>query len=512
MPFAGRDLSAPFDLSRWPLFNACRDLEGPALNDLHGSLSWSELEKACLITASRYLRLGVQPGDRIASLMPNGLQLVVHYLAGLRCGVILTPLNYRYTVPEIDHALKLTQPSLILLHPERQEDIDCSLAPGLCRLGCITPDEIRVEDYFDDGSYDHHLLLKHRDSDEPCFLFLTSGSTGRPKAATHTLRSMGWMIASIQKAADIKEKQRILAGTSLSHIASTLLVIAALSRGAQVAIPNDLSSSSIEILLRRHRPTLVMALPVTLFNLVRDENLNCDDFNSVQLCISGGDKVNHQLHNEFTNVTGLKIDEAYGMSEIGFATLSPVDGENRLGSIGRLCPGFEGSIRDEKGLEISEGEEGLLWIRSPSNTIGYWDNDIATAETIQGEWLNTGDVMRVDSDGYLWFCGRRKQIIIHDGSNICPQDVEDTLMEHPSVNYAGVIGVEDAIHGQNVHAYVSLKPAAATPSENDLIAFARERVGYKAPEVIHYLTSIPLNSVGKIDRVALSRMAHSNID
>ena len=99
------------------------------------------------------------------------------------------------------------------------------------------------------------------------------------------------------------------------------------------------------------------------------------------------------------------------MSEIGFATLSPVDGENRLGSIGRLCPGFEGSIRDDKGLEISEGEEGLLWIRSPSNTIGYWDNDIATAETIQGEWLNTGDIMRVDSDGYLWFCGRRRQII-----------------------------------------------------------------------------------------------------
>ena len=249
-----------------------------------------------------------------------------------------------------------------------------------------------------------------------------------------------------------------------------------------------------------------MALPVTLFSLVRDERLQRSDFASVRLCVSGGDKVNHQLHVEFEQATGQRIDECYGMSEIGFASLSPIDGENRIGSVGKMCPGFEGCIRSSDGRELSFGEEGVLWVKSPTLTVGYWNNRAATAETIQKGWLNTGDAMRLDDDGYLWFCGRRKQIIVHDGSNICPQDVEEALMEHPAVDQAGVIGIEDAVHGQNVHAYVSFKSGFDLPTVPELISFARERVGYKAPEVLQILPSLPLNSVGKINRVALHSM------
>lgn len=169
------------------------------------------------------------------------------------------------------------------------------------------------------------------------------------------------------------------------------------------------------------------------------------------------------------------------MSECGVATVSPPSGENRIGSVGRV------------------------WLRSASAMTGYWDNPSAIAETLLGGWLDTGDETRADADGYLWFCGRRKQSIVHDGSKICPQDVEEALCEHPAVELAGAIGNHDEMHGENVLASITLQQVAPVPSRCDLIRFARERIGYKAPEEIVVLREIPLNPSGKVDRVALKQ-------
>jgi long-chain acyl-CoA synthetase len=139
--------------------------------------------------------------------------------------------------------------------------------------------------------------------------------------------------------------------------------------------------------------------------------------------------------------------------------------------------------------------------------VGYWNDPEATAETIVDGWLNTGDVMHADEDGYLWFDGRQKQIIIHDGSNICPQEVEAALLEHDAVSSAAVVGVQSPLHGETVRAYVTLGADAPPTTMQDLIRFARERVGYKAPEEIFVLESMPLNATGKLDRVTLKRWA-----
>ncbi|MDB4677751.1 acyl--CoA ligase [Synechococcus sp. AH-551-A21] len=506
MQVSGRFLAEPVSIND-PLRSALsRDPEALALHDLNRSMSWAELEQSCHALANHYLSIGLRSGDRIASLMPNSLELLIHYLAGLRCGLVLTPLNYRYTVPEINHALEVSGARCLIHHCERQEDVEASNVSSACDFGCITTNEGGFVSELSQDFADLSLSQTEHDPDQPCFLFFTSGSTGKPKGVTHTRQSLGWMFSSVLEVTGLKPSEQFLAGSSLSHIASSTFALSALCRGASVLVPNNLSCSCLEILLRQHHPQVVMALPVTLFSLVRDERLQPSDFSSVRLCISGGDKVNHQLHVEFEEATGQRIDECYGMSEIGFASLSPIEGENRLGSVGKMCPGFEGCIRSSDGRELSVGEEGVLWVKSPTLMVGYWHNPAATAEIIQEGWLNTGDAMRLDDDGYLWFCGRRKQIIVHDGSNICPQDVEEALMEHPAVDQAGVIGIEDAVHGQNVHAYVSFKSGFDVPTVPELIVFARERVGYKAPEVLQVLPSLPVNAVGKINRVALHAM------
>jgi acyl-coenzyme A synthetase/AMP-(fatty) acid ligase len=177
-----------------------------------------------------------------------------------------------------------------------------------------------------------------------------------------------------------------------------------------------------------------------------------------------------------------------------------------------MAPGFSASIRNDDGAEVPAGTTGRLWIKSPSNMIGYWNRPDATTETIVNGWLDTGDLMTADEQNYLWFRGRKKQIIIYDGSNICPQEVEDSLLEHSAVASAGVIGVHDLIHGENVRAYVTFRPGAKRPTGAELIQFSKARVGYKAPDEIVMLDEMPTTAVGKVDRAALRQLSEAAVN
>jgi len=174
-------------------------------------------------------------------------------------------------------------------------------------------------------------------------------------------------------------------------------------------------------------------------------------------------------------------------------------------------PGFSIAVRGEDDAEVAAGEVGRAWIRTRSCTSGYWGDPDASAGLLSGDWLDSGDLMRFDEDGYLWFFGRKKQIIVHDGSNISPFEVEGALAEHPAVELVGVVGIHDELHGENVRAYVSLRDDQARPTSHDLIVFARQRIGYRAPEEVVFLDALPLNPTGKIDRVRLKRMAEDHL-
>ena len=192
-------------------------------------------------------------------------------------------------------------------------------------------------------------------------------------------------------------------------------------------------------------------------------------------------------------------------------TVSPPSGRIKLGSVGQVVPAVSLSIRNDEGAEVPPGSEGRLWIKTPAATVGYWDDRAATEAAFSSGWLDSGDVMRADGEGYLCFCGRKKQIIVHDSSNISPQEVEGALIEHPSVASAGVIGIHDLVHGENVRAYITLTEGAQRPTSQELIRFARARIGYKAPEEIIVLDEMPLTATGKVDRTNLKRMAEANL-
>jgi long-chain acyl-CoA synthetase len=477
-------------------------------------MSWQELDDISTRLAVQYLALGLEPGDRVASLMPNRPALIVHYLACLKAGLVATPLNYRYMPPEIDHALEVSGAKLMFHHAERDEDVAASrladqLPYGVVRYKANDSHGPQYEELISQPRTDRALPTPHLDA--PAFIYFTSGSTGKPKGVTHTQQTFGWMTAAAIEGMELTGADTFLPAASLSHIAGSLFGLAALANGGRLVIPRDSSGPEVLPLLRRFSPTVVWMLPAALITLVREHDAGSQDFSSIRLCVSGGDKVSAELEREFTDMAGFPVDESYGMTEFGLSTINPPSGENRIGSVGKLAPGYAMSLRDDSGGEVSVGADGRLWIRSMANMIGYWNNPSATAETIVDGWLDTGDMMRVDDSGYLWFCGRKKQIIIHDGSNICPQEVEEALSEHPAIEAAGVIGVHDLVHGENVRAYVTVREGVQRPTSAEIIQFARERVGYKAPDEIVILDTMPLNATGKVDRVTLKRFAEERL-
>ena len=161
---------------------------------------------------------------------------------------------------------------------------------------------------------------------------------------------------------------------------------------------------------------------------------------------------------------------------------------------------------------MSVDEVGRILIRTRSQMSGYWQAPEATSKVISDGWLDSGDLAHADQDGYLWFFGRKKQVIVHDGSNVSPLEVEGALVEHPGIDLAGVVGVHDEVHGENVRAYVTVREGSERPAVADLIRFCRERIGYKAPEEIVFLDEMPLNPTGKIDRVGLKGMAEYHLN
>ncbi len=320
------------------------------------------------------------------------------------------------------------------------------------------------------------------------------------------------MIASANAAFGLTAEDVFLPGSSMSHIGSFLWALCALSVGGRVAVARSYDAHEILPLLREQQPTVMAMIPAALAALVRDHGLAPEDFSSLRICRAGADKVSTELLTEFAALAGFPIDEGYGMTEVGLTTLNPPLGPIKQGSIGPPIHGYSVSLRDEEGGQVDEpGTVGRVWIRTRSRMAGYWGAAEATAEIVDGDWLDSGDLAHADEDGYLWFFGRKKQVIVHDGSNISPLEVEAALDEHPCVGLAGVVGIHDTVHGENVRAYVTVREGAERPTSADLIVHCRERVGYKAPEEIVFLDEMPLNPTGKIDRVGLKAMAEDHL-
>lgn len=485
----------------------------PAVCAAKTTLTYEQLAADSGRVAQSLIKAGVRPGDRVALFMPNCVELVLAYFGCFRAGAIAVPLNTRYRWPEARYAIEQSGSTTLLLHTALAAEIDVAAVDGLGvtrRYVAGAGDPVAAARPFGELLAGAHPPVEPPvvRPDQDALILYTSGSTARPKGVTITHAAVRRTLRAYAEMWPVSGADTALIGLSISHAAGLIcqLLLTIGTGGCSVLLPAFDAGEALRTIAER-RITWTLVLPPQLADLAahRSAGAGPRDLSSLRFAIVGGDKAPLPTLERFREAFGFEATEGCGITEcVPYASNRP-HGPNRVGSIGIPAPGTEVRI---DGATLP-GDEGEILISSPSMMRGYWNDPEETARAIRDGWLHTGDLGRIDEDGYVWWTGRSKFIIVRGGSNISPLEVECVLNDHPDVRQAAVIGVPDERLGQRVVAYaVTRHGPDSPPSDEELRAFVAERLAaYKVPEVIHLRSSLPISGMGKVDRAALLRSA-----
>ncbi len=468
--------------------------DAPALFCNDRKISYRELDESSTRLASWLIEQGLRPGDRVAIHWSNSIEVVQIFFAVFKAGLIAVPINLRLKAPEVGWILEHSQPLICFSEP--------ALAPiaQQARSGCASLRCILTELPAADGG--HTFSLPDVQADQPAVILYTSGSTARPKGVTHTHRSLGEAVRLVAECL-LNSNDTALVMTQMMHVAGLGVdLLPAIYLGIPAVLLPAFEPGATLDAIERFRCTFTLALPALLQFVVEEQVRKPRDVSSLRTVLGGGDSVPVQLQERFAAVFGLPLQEAIGMTETSPIAVNPKQAI-RPGSLGIAVKDTELGIVDAAGRMLGDGETGEIVVRSPANCVGYWNDAAATEALLRGGWLHTGDLASRDRDGYFWFKGRKKAIIIRAGSNISPQEVEEVLYEHPAVFEAGVVGAPDPIYGEVPVAFVSLRNGSM-PGEQELREHARRSLAdYKVPERILFIPELPKGPTGKVDRSAL---------
>jgi acyl-CoA synthetase (AMP-forming)/AMP-acid ligase II len=424
------------------------------------------------------------------------VEVVVALLACFHAGLVAVPVNTRFKPPEIQYVLDHSRPRLCLSELPFAAAVKKIQAevPGLSAIYTELPPAVPGPD------------PETPPSDGPALILYTSGTTARPKGVTHTLRTL---LASAETTVrwGLDDSTVTAIAVPIMHTAGlNALLLPTLVMGGSVALLPTFDAAGLLDLIESRRCTHTLGLPAGMQCVAAEQEQRPRDLNSMRHWVSGGDTVPVSLQQRWERVCGRPLIEGYAMSESLLIACNP-PASIRPGSIG--IPGAKVEIQaiDLEGTPVPDGEIGELAVRSPANFVGYWNDPEATAQTLVEGWLRTGDLGRRDVEGYFWFEGRRKEVIIRGGSNISPQEVEGALLQHASVMEAGVVGVPDDVYGECVAAFVALRERCSV-CESELREFTRQRLAdYKVPERISFLPVLPKGPTGKVQRRVLRDLA-----
>ena len=471
--------------------------DAPAVIVGDRSVTWRELDWLSSAAALHLRESGICQGQCVALHLTNGIEIVVAYLACFKSGAIALPINTRFKGQEIDYVLRHAGAVAYV----GQTDLAREIAAW--------PEEVRVR--FVDGALlaaAENVRLKPDTTDviggsddDPAAVLYTSGTTSRPKGVTHTQRTLTAMAASsMDLMGDLSGS--VLIPLPMVHAAALLGVVAAVRLGVTIVTAPTFEPNAFLDAFERHRGVAMSGMPVLYRMLVEAQRAKRRDVSSGRLFGVGGDSVPTALQQEFTSLFGRPLVEVYGLSEV-VPVSTNTEEAIRVGSLGRPAPGVRMKICDNNAKDVARGEVGEICVRAPGVFVGYWNNPEATAQAFRDGWFLTGDLAHEDADGFYWFDGRKKEIIVRGGSNISPQEVEEAIYQHPAVAEVAVVGVSDERWGEVVVAGVALR-SGQTVSERDLIEFVRGRLSlYKCPERILFMAALPKGPTGKVLRRAV---------
>jgi malonyl-CoA/methylmalonyl-CoA synthetase len=494
------------DLSAWVDEAARTHRERTFLTTPEGrQVTYAALRAQSGRIAAALIRIGVLPGDRVVVQVEKSVEAVLLYIACLRLGAVFVPINVANTPNEVDYFLRDSSPRVAVVRPADRTD----LKPLADRAGVT-----RVETLGAEGNGSLPALAAEcegREFESPqltpdaiAAIVYTSGTTGRSKGAMLTRANLATNAASLAGAWRFREGDILLHSLPLFHI-----------HGLFVAINTVLASTSSLLLLPKFDAELVleylpqasvfMGVPTHFTRLLQLSGLNKESCAAVRLFVSGSAPLLAETHREFRDRTGHMVLERYGMTETLINTSNPYEGVRLSGSVGPPLKGTAIRVAGETGaIEARHDAIGTLQVKGPNVFAGYWRDEHKTrAEFTEDGWFKTGDVGRIDGDGYVHIVGRAKDLVISGGYNVYPKEVETELDTLPGVLESAVFGVPHPDFGEGVTAAVVAK-AGAVLAEQEIIDSVKLRLArYKVPKRVFVLEELPRNAMGKVQKNAL---------
>jgi long-chain acyl-CoA synthetase len=511
------------------------------------ALTYAELMEEVNRFSAGLSTLGVQPGDRVGIMLPNLPQFLIAFYGALKAGAIVVNTNPTYTSRELEQQYRDAGITAVVLLSPYLNRLDAAPVRRTIRQVIIAEfsdylpesqrqradDALRAEDLIVDtpaASDTHrfrdltasptvHPVRYAVNPGDIALLQYTGGTTGVPKAAmlTHanlvanTLQFRSWL-PELRQA-----QERIVGALPFFHIYGlTVAMNLAIHLAAElIVLPSPRPVEQILRVLEEERATVFPGVPTTYVAIINHPDVERYDLHHIKACISGAAPLPVDVQSRFEAITGGVLVEGYGLTEASPVTHCnplPNRGLRKAGSIGVPLPDVEARIvHPERLSDVPFGQQGELWVRGPNVMSGYWNMPAETENALTSDgWLRTGDIARMDEEGFFYIVDRLKDIIIVSGLNVVPREVEDVLYEHPAVREAVVVGVPDPYRGESVKAFVVLKPGEAATVES-LIAFCAERLArFKVPSAIEYRAELPKTTVGKPLRRMLAEEARQS--
>jgi malonyl-CoA/methylmalonyl-CoA synthetase len=447
--------------------------------------------------------LGVEPGDRVLVQVDKSVEAVLLYVACLRLGAVFVPINVANTPNEVDYFLGDSQPRLAILRPADRALLEpAALRAGACveTLGEAGDGSLlQLVGRYEASPAQAAFVDVSRGANMPAAIVYTSGTTGRSKGAVLSRANLSSNATALVDAWRFTSRDVLLHALPLFHI-----------HGLFAAINTVLKSGSSLLLLPKFDATLAlryfaqasvyMGVPTHYTRLLQQPGLNERTTAGVRLFVSGSAPLLPEAHQEFLRRTGHSILERYGMTETLINTSNPYDGARKPGSVGTPLPGVEIRLADEP----QAGAAGALEVRGPNVFAGYWrDPEKTQREFTADGWFKTGDLGRIDGDGYVYIVGRAKDLVISGGYNVYPKEVESELDALSGVLESAVFGVPHPDFGEGVTAVVVAEPAAHL-AEADIINSVQARLArYKVPKRVLIIDQLPRNAMGKVQKNVL---------
>ncbi|MFG2944471.1 long-chain-fatty-acid--CoA ligase [Streptomyces adustus] len=462
------------------------------------TLTYAQLDDASARLASLLRDRGVRPGDRVAMVMPNVSLFPVVYYGILRAGAAVVPMNPLLKAREATFTLRDSGARAVLVHPLFAEEV--SKAATEVGAECLVTDAAVFDGLL--RAAEPMAEVVERAADDTAVILYTSGTTGTPKGAELTHRNLlSNAVTTRETLIRIRPDDVLFGGLPLFHaFGQTCALNAAVSAGATLTLlPRFEPARALEI-MHRDRVTVFLGVPTMYTALLQTGVPEGHDLSPLRVAISGGASLPVEILHGFERDFDVTVLEGYGLSETSpVAVFNPPDRPRKAGSIGLPIRGVEVRLVADDGSTVAPGEVGEIAIRGENVMKGYWNRPEATEEAVRGGWFHSGDLARVDEDGYYFIVDRKKDLIIRGGYNVYPREIEEVLYEHPAVAEAAVVGVPHQVHGEEIAAVVTLRQDGADTSADALRDFVKERVAaYKYPRIVTFTDALPKGATGKI--------------